>query len=425
MKSLLALPLAITAAALVGSAARADGCPEARSLRLARSFAEAELAARTCLGERPEDVGTWLELSRALGLQERFGPALEWAERGLERYPEDIDIQLWQVRLLAWTGRLDEAQQRLSAVRERAPDVMRDRETAMLAADLRYWSHDWAGADQGFSSYLESWPDDADARLKRGIVRDRLEQESASFDLALESSFSTGERWHEIATRLGVMARVVDELSAGAAFELRDRDGRYDMGTATLAYGLVRWRGDGAALEAGIGGALGGAGYAPELSAWIEPTLKIADPLWASLRYWRLGFADTDGASGSPSVSAAAGAHVVSPAVTVVLDPVELDLRYWLGLEDSGKTTHAGLLRARWAASQAWALEVGGGAGNAADYLQPRSGDSGGHWLALCGVRFTAGWRHRFSAGYVQRHEAVEGRTELRHEVSLGWQVTL
>jgi len=403
----LSLLAGVVGVSTFASRVRAEGCPEARTLRLAASLSEAEAAARRCLQAESEDVATWLELSRALGLQQQTGPALEWVERGLLRYPDDVDLALWQVRLLAWSGRLHEAQAGLVAVTTRVPEVMRDRETAMLAADIRYWSHDWTGADARFASYLESWPDDGDARTKLAIVRDALAQESSILELAIEPSIATGGRADAIATRVTLNARVWDALRVGVTTEVRDREGTGE----TSVYGLVGWRGADFVIEGGIGGDVG-QGIGPEFSAWIEPSVHLAKPLWATLRYWRLDFADD-------------GAHVLSPGLVATVGSVELDFRYWLGLEDSGTTSHAGLFRARWSLASEWTLEAGGGAGTGADYLEPREGERSGHWLGLVGLRFSPSWQHRFSAGYVQRHETSGDASQIRHEIGLGWQVAL
>jgi len=389
-------------------AALAEGGPEARTERLAAHFPEAEAAARKCLDAAPEDVGVWIELSRALGLQGRFAPAITWAEKGLDRYPEDVDIALWHVRLLAWSGRLDAARSGLDMVVGRVPAVLQDRETAMLAADISYWSHDWDAAKDGFARYLESWPDDVDAKTKKAIVLNEIERADALVDLAVEPTFATGGGPDELKLRVSALAHAWDDVGLGLAADLHSRDAQ---GEAVSVFGLARWAGDGLALDASLGGRVGGADYEATFNGYVEPTVRLAPFLWASLRYWRLGFVD-------------GGAHVIDPAITVPLGDVELEARYWLGLEDAGRVTHAGLFRTRWSPSSAWTLELGGGAGSASDYLAPSHGGQG-HWVALGGVRWQPSWRHRLSANYVQRHEKENGTFDTRHEVTIAWAMTL
>lgn len=409
MSRSIAPALALAGALVIQApAALAEGCPEARTQRLAAHFPDAEAAARKCIDEAPEDVGAWIELSRALGLQGDFSAAIDWAERGLDRYPDDVDIALWHVRLLAWSGRLDAARSGLDMVVKRVPDVLQDRETAMLAADISYWSHDWSAAHDGFNRYLESWPDDVDAKTKKQIVLNEMEREAARIDVSVEPTFATGGGPDELTLRVSALARTWDALGLGLAADFHTRD---VQGDAVSIFGLAHWGGDGVAVDASIGGRITGADYEAEMNAFVEPTVRLASHLWASLRYWRLGFAD-------------GGAHIIDPAITVPIGDVELEARYWLGLEDAGRVTHAGLFRTRWSPSEAWTFELGGGAGTASDYLAPRNGGEG-HWVAVGGVRWQPSWRHRLSANYVQRHEKADGAYDTRHEVTIAWSMSL
>lgn len=168
-------------------------CPDARDLRRAGEPVAAEAAARACMATDAQDVDAWIELSRAVGYQQRFDEALHWAERSLERYPADADVAAWRVRLLAWSGRLPAARAAYAELVARAPGVRDDPETAMLEVDLAFWGHDWRGATEGFTAYLARFPDDAEALRKRGLAwSERGEVDRAVADL--ERSCSLGGR---------------------------------------------------------------------------------------------------------------------------------------------------------------------------------------------------------------------------------------
>ncbi|MCB9736114.1 MAG: YaiO family outer membrane beta-barrel protein [Deltaproteobacteria bacterium] len=422
-------------------AAFADACPDARDLRRAGDFAGAERAARACMDLDPDDVGTWFELSRVVGYQGRYAEALHWVQRGLERYPDDADLAVWRVRLLAWMGRLREARLAFEAALATTPDILKDRETAMLEVDLRFWSEEWALAGEGFTSYLEAYPDDPEALRKRGITWlrrgdeahavmdfeascslgggeiascryvDVLKRQQATVAFLLEPSYATSPRADEVTTRLTGMVRVADGLRVGAGAEVRHREAGDDALTDVLVHGAADfWSGD-FSVEAGVGVGVSPT-FAPTLTAFVEPAVGLTNALWAHLRYWRLSFED-------------GGAHILAPAANLYLGPVNIEARYYLGLEDGGDVTHAGLLRARWELTPEVTLELGGGAGTAADYLTARDLPADGHWLGLVGVRWAPSWRHRIMAGYVHREERVGGETLARHEIALAWELRL
>ncbi|MFO0747571.1 MAG: hypothetical protein U1F43_18175 [Myxococcota bacterium] len=313
----------------------------------------------------------------------------------------------------------------------------------MLGVDLRFWGHDWEGAAAGFSQYLSSWPDDADALRKRGVsnverglerealsdfdaacrvagpgapvcaMRDELRRKDARVTLSLGPSYATDGRVDEVQTRVGLLARVWDELRLGVAGELRHRaatDAGGEASDDTLAGFLAGYRGRHWSAEGGVD--LGFAPtFAPELSAWIEPAVEIANPVWLHLRFWHIAFAES-------------AANVISPSLDVYVGPVELDLRYWLGLGD-GTTSHTGLVRARWALSPSFTAELGLGAGTAGDYLTLSNTPSDGHEVGLVGVAWSPSWRHKLRAGYVLRRESSGGETLLRHEAQLGYELRL
>ena len=468
--------LAVLTTVLVWSnGARAEGCPEARSERLASHFDLAVEAARRCLASEPDDVGTWLELSRALGYKQAFDEALHWVERGLERYPRDVDLGVWRVRVLAWAGRHEAARNEFASLVQREPGLLRDRETAMLEVDLAFWSNDWSATKAASTRYLAAWPSDPDALRKRGIalleegqtsaaardfaagchlgqaasctLGDAVAQRAAPVDTWLAPRFGMSERGDEVACELGARVRIADGLRVGGGVEWRARSsgsettasessvdsaagGREaainDLSALVSAvYEGRRW-GVEAGLQLGFDPVI-----APELVAFVEPGFRLADSVSASLRYTRMSFVD-------------AGAHILSPGIGLGFGPAELDLHYYLGFTDAGgkrsspsagATTHAGLVRARWHASEGWAFTLGGGAGTAADYLVLANSQVDGHWLVLGGVTWTPTWHHRFDLGYAFRRESLVRESALtssaaeniglsRHEFTASWRWT-
>jgi len=140
-------------------------------------------------------------------------------------------------------------------------------------------------------------------------------------------------------------------------------------------------------------------------------SVRLARALWTNFEYRRLSFAG-------------AGANIVGTGFGVGIGEVELDLRYWLALDDARAATHAGLLRTRWTPSDAWMLELGVGGCNAAEYSSLAQSAPAGHWLMLGGVQFAPSWRHRLRLDYSLRHEP-DARSLARHELVLAWQISL
>jgi len=432
--------------ASVATAAPAEGCPEARALRQQGALALAEAAAARCVAAHPADAQAVLELSRALGHLERFDAALAAIDKGLDLHPEDVDMALWRVRVLAWSGAVARAREAMTAVLDARPEVTADRETAMLVADLCYWSRDWQAAAEWLSRYLASYPEDADAYRKRGLARlasgetiaarvdlergcrlagagapscadlSALEHRPSVVEITLEGTGGTSERGDELRTSLGVIVHPSARSSVGIASELRLIDraagaGPLEHDVIVTASGGLRdtaW-----AIEGAVGAGVD-ATFSPRWSAWIEPAAALARTVWMKLKAWRVSYAD-------------AGATVLAPGLALGLGPVELDLRYHLALQDAGSPTHAGVALARWGGDDLWA-QAGGGGGTGTDYLALSSsgGADHGHWLALAGL----GWRpargHELRLGYTLRTEWSAGASAVhRHELGLGWRFGL
>jgi|GEM_PF-2075257 len=427
---------ALVATAMTPAAAR---CPEAQTLRRDGRAEEAEAAARACVARDSEDVEAWMELSRAVGYQQRFDEALHWAERGLERFPEDADIAAWRVRLLAWSGRVGEARQAYETLVVRAPELLQDPDNAMLQVDLAFWSRDWAAATDGFTAYLSRYPDDAEALRKRGLawsergevdravadlsrscelggvasctLVEDVERRGARLSVRLEPLFVSEAHYDLVSTRLEGLFRVVDELYLGLAGDVRLRlvDDGDGLERDTLAHVLASWRTEGFSIESSFG--VGpGARFSPRLNAWIEPSVELADGLWARLRAWRMSFAS-------------AGATLLSPAVGLDLGPVHAELRYFLSFPDDERATHSGVLRVGVRALEGLRLEAGGGGGNATDSLAAPTATMASHWLILAGAAWQPSWRHEVRLQWVFRRELDDRLSVDRHELLASWRL--
>jgi hypothetical protein len=200
---------------------------------------------------------------------------------------------------------------------------------------------------------------------------------------------------------------VWDELRLGAGAEVRLRDTGAELLEDTIVRGLVSYRGEGWAAEGGLDAGVA-ATFSADVSAWLEPAVQLAEPLWARVRAWRLSYAD-------------AGAWVVAPGLSLDVGAWGLDARYYLGLDDGGGATHAALARARWTRGEL-TLELGGGGGTGADYLEVSRAatTTEGHWLGLAGLACSPSWRHALRATYTLRHETAAVAL-VRHEASLAW----
>lgn len=436
---LLAPTLATTLLALAPGA-RADGCPEARDARHGGRAAEAETLARACVMRNTEDVGAWFELSLAIGYQGRHDEALHWVVRGLERYPADTDLGVWRARLLAWSGRLVDAREALDDLLSGTPALLADPETAALDVDLELWSERWDRAIAGYTAFLARWPGDPEALRKRGLAHLRrgdrdlaaadlgescslglaascahataTPHEAASVAVRFEPSYVRSSVGDDVHTRLIGTAQVGRGFEVGLGGELRTRFGDGDPLSDTLALLEGGWRGDGLAASLGLG--IGpGATFSPRLSAWFEPSVALTEALWARLRYWRVSFAD-------------AGAHVLAPSLDLYVGDFNVDLRYFLSLEDGASAPkHAAIARLRWDVGRGFGLEVGGGGGNATDALdRPELG--GRHVVAIAGVSWAPSWQHRVGVTGVFRHEAQDdGYWSVRYEALLSYRFAL
>ncbi|PKN55018.1 MAG: hypothetical protein CVU56_23520 [Deltaproteobacteria bacterium HGW-Deltaproteobacteria-14] len=386
-----------------------------------------------------QDVEAWVELSRAVGYQQRFDEALHWAERSLERYPADADIAAWRVRLLAWSGRLPAARDAYAALVARTPTARDDPETAMLEVDLAFWGRDWRAATDGFTAYLSRFPDDAEALRKRGlawsergevdravtdlerscslggqascVVAEDVQRRGARFSVRLEPGFISEARADLVTTRLEAQVRVVGELRLGLAGELRLRRQGEELLQDSVSTFLASWRAAGFSIEGAVGFGPD-ADFSPRLSAWIEPSLEVVrDLVWARLRVWRLSFAD-------------AGAALLSPALGIELGPVHAEARYFLAFPDEGPSpTHSGVLQLTWEAVAGLAFALGGGGGDAMDSLSAPTVDGGAHWLVLAGVTWEPAWRHEVGLRWVMRREVAGTRAADRHELAVSWRV--
>ena len=288
--------------------ARAEGCAEAKRLLNAHDGASAERAARLCLDAQPGDVATWSLLGQAIGIQGRYGEAIGWLDRALARFPQDEELKVIRTRLLAWSGRLDEA---WAAGTRLDPETLLDPDAATVVANVALWRKDHAEAARRYDAILTRYPDYADARRGRGIARQELgDLAGAEEDFAAHCQVEPGgdgcrfaqavaARRSRLRLRVAPGLALVQErgdgytlggeaelklaepLSLVAGIERRTRDFGAGLRSDAFAQGLVIVRLH-QRLTISAGGGLGIARqFSPAWTAEIEPATRLC---WRRVR---------------------------------------------------------------------------------------------------------------------------------------------
>ncbi len=407
-------------------------CAEADVALEAERFVEAELAARACLAFVPDERQVEVSLWRALAGQQRYSEALGRIDATLRRHQHDMDLLAWRIRMLAWRGSLDTA---WSNSKQLDPGALEDPDTAQLVGDLAFWREDWQEAVRRYDHLLKIAPAHDHARKNRGLAlkelgrdpledlnaacktdpvacaaRDAYEKKISRFQSIAQTSYSIIEdRPDGFKHRSLFSARLHGELRVGVENEIITRDfGAGHVVDVSLG-GSISYRfGFGLLLR---GSALGTVepDYLPSYSFQIEPGFVFpgAGPT-AYLMYWRIGFED-------------AGSHVLVPTVTQYVGDFMVYGRYFLGIEDTGDLTHAGLAKLLYFVNEAWTLNFGAGGGNRADYLEVVANDRDFSVVGLTGLAWDIHWRHRVSLDYVLRHEEGDDRVYRQHQLTAGY----
>ena len=418
--------------------ARAEGCPEAKRLLAVHDGPAAEQAARACLTAHGDDVPTWSLLGQAIGIQGRYGEAIGWLDRALARFPQDDELTVVRTRLLAWSGRLDEAwtsAQKLSA------ETLLDPDAATVVANVALWRKDNAEAARRYDAVLARYPDYADARRGRGIARQELgDLTGAAEDFAAHCQLEPGGdgcRFGQAvaARRSRLRLRVAPGLSliqhrgdgytlAGeaqlelappvrvlAGVERRTRD--FGMGPTSdgFAQGLLVVRLHQRLTIAAGGGAGIARKFSPAWTAEIEPATALGG-VELYLKYWRISFPG-------------AGVHVVSPAAVVERGSWILYGRYFLAAPQGTSTKHAGMGRVTRLIGERWSVWAGGGGGTGVDYMELHGGPVGHFAFGWAGLAWSPSWRHRFTVDAVGRSESAGSQTFRQLNLLAGYEVRL
>jgi YaiO family outer membrane protein len=307
------------------------------------------------------------------------------------RHPEDLDLVLLRLRLLAWAGRREEAWEGLAAL---PVERLEDPEILRFSADLAAWRGDDAEALRRYRLLLDRLPNDAGLRLALARVLERsaaalppeasarrLAEALAALDEACALSYAPAlaERdafkarhwrfdlfaqagWSFILDRadgqsgfLSARARVRPTWILGAEALHRRRDfGGGPLNDTLLSATLAHATRSGFVLDASAG-ATPDADFLPRLNLWVEPGWLSDVGVDARLRLWRMQYTDK-------------GSSLLSPVLTFTTSPLSFTLRYFLSLDDTGERGDALLVRVLVAGEDrsAW---VGVAGGDRADYL--------------------------------------------------------
>ena len=91
-------------------------CNAVQRLRRAGEVEAAIEAALECLEEKPNHVVAQAELSRLLGQQGHYAPAIRWIKSAIAADGGNPDYELWKARLWYWMGDFERAQQVLEGI---------------------------------------------------------------------------------------------------------------------------------------------------------------------------------------------------------------------------------------------------------------------------------------------------------------------
>jgi YaiO family outer membrane protein len=415
-----------------------ESCKQAQQAFVTGQITQALQAAEQCVIVAPEFAEHHFLQARILAAGHDYESAMVALEKAMAIAPGNNDLYAWQVRLVAWDGRLDEAWTRLQLL----PDyAFEDPEVERLAADLAYWQHNWPEATRRYDAYLAAHPEDDSARRKRALVHlergdlDGAEQdfkelcqaESKGGSSCLELRELQRQRRNVSITLLpeylmrdagqfgyDLFARIegspLHKLKLHAEVDYRTRDfGKGDLTDPYIRAGAVVMPTP--RLSLGLaGGFTPSADFSPEWTAEAEVGYKIIDNLTAYVKYWRIEFDD-------------GGANVITPRASWYVGPLLFDARYYLTLQE-GKTTGHSVLGIGHYLFGPFDLHVGGGGGDRSDYLEVLAGETDQFVLALAGASWDVTALHRIQFDYVYRNEASGERDFNLHQFTAGYRVS-
>ena len=205
---------------------------EARRLRTAEKFAEAESLYRRALSLSPRDTDVLVALGLVTGFQQKFDESDRFFSAALAIDPDQLDARLGKVRLAIWQNDLVRARQMIDDVLAAAPDNI---EVMLLDARISLLERDYAGAERSFASVAAADPANAEALVGLGDVRRALGDEAGARQ-AYENALALQPASPDIAQRLSVAPPWTWRLDLGS--EVSD-----------LSDGLGTWTDNGIGLS--------------------------------------------------------------------------------------------------------------------------------------------------------------------------------
>ncbi|WP_274627697.1 YaiO family outer membrane beta-barrel protein [Arvimicrobium flavum] len=193
---------------------------EARRLRTAGQFAQAESLYRRALSISPRNTDILVALGLVAGFQQRFDEADRFFSAALAIDPDQFDARLGKVRLAIWRGDVARARQMIDGV---LADVPGNTEAMVVDARISMLERDYAGAEESFASAAAADPANAEALVGLGDVR-RARGDEVSARQAYENALLLQPDSVEIAQRLAAappqkwrldIGSELSELSAG------------------------------------------------------------------------------------------------------------------------------------------------------------------------------------------------------------------
>ncbi|MFB6262522.1 MAG: tetratricopeptide repeat protein [Bradymonadaceae bacterium] len=372
------------------------------------------------------EVDRLVRRSRRQARAGRGRRARQLADRAYSRRPKGDEVALWHLELTMEQQRWGEVR---SAV-EHLPNSARDAPLGFLArARLSERDGNVERARGLYSRYLGARPDDADARYRRGLLRNRagdIDGAAADFVRAcrvepghvracraarggvapgavraptfradIRSGVElTGETFTGYSTAVGLSGWIERATRLELDFEWRDRsvegreatDGRVDVGGMQLLDNGVRFAGGGgAALEPD---------FAPHWHAYLQGGYRFSRQFAADLRYWRIQFQPI-------------GEHVVSPRANFTAGRFELRWRHFVSFTDLGEVHVASLLETGVDVAGPTRWHFGLGAGDGRDYLELRRSADDGHILIRAGFRHDLASKHRLGLDLTHRRDEL------------------
>jgi len=400
---------------------------------------ESETAARSCLKGDPDNGSAWFVLSRSLAARKEYDEARKAGAKAVERLPDRGDLQLWLVRLDAWSGQMDKASTRFRAL---PATVAQSGAGVLLKADLAFWQEDYYGAVQAYENHLQKWPEVQDPDLMRRLglcylelgrnadaaavfdricdidvshegcaLRSEIDRKEARVAVLLQPGYLSVSDGSDGWALMGAVDAFLDNghmVGASATHRTRNYDG-----TGALSDQFIELHGR--YSFAPSFSLAGGAGFTPspdfmpEWAAWLEPQLALTSSLRAFLKFWRLDFAG-------------AGANVLVPRLAWYVGPFLFDARYYLSLHDDEEVSHSVLGNVHLFLGD-WSLRGGGGYGDRTDYLDVRVFEADDVWLLTAGLSWRPHWRHQILLDYIFRYESAGIRNLQTHDYLVGYRM--